>query len=176
MITQNRLKELLSYNPETGVFVWTKPRRGVVVGAECGRLSVFGYRELCVDKKLMRAHRLAFLYMTGKLPDCDVDHINRVRNDNRWANLRLCNAAQNAANVDLKPSNTSGTKGVSWDGSRGKWLAQIRINGKKKNLGRFALVEDATDCYKKAALAEFGEFYNECSTDRHSEVVRPAAK
>ena len=50
------------------------------------------------------------------------------------------------------------------------------IKGEKKNLGRFALVEDATDCYKKAALAEFGEFFNECSTDRHSEVVRTAAK
>jgi hypothetical protein len=171
MITQNRIKELLNYNPETGVFIWIKPRRGVVVGSECGRLSVFGYREFCIDYKLMRAHRVAFLYMTGKLPDCDVDHINRVRNDNRWANLRLCNATQNAANASLKLSNTSGIKGVSWDAVRNKWLAQIRINGKKKNLGRFNSVDDAAECYKNAALIEFGEFVNECVTDRHSRVV-----
>lgn len=158
MVSADRLRELLSYNPETGIFVWTKPRRGVVVGAECGRLSVHGYREFRVDRVLYRASRMAVLYMTGEMPVVDVDHINRVRDDNRWINLRPCNASQNAANTIAKPSNKSGVKGVSFDAGRQKWLAQVRIKGKKTNLGRFDSLEDAALAYKKAATTEFGPY------------------
>jgi len=101
---------------------------------------------------------MAVLYMTGEMPVVDVDHINRVRDDNRWINLRPCNASQNAANTIAKPSNKSGVKGVSFDAGRQKWLAQVRIKGKKTNLGRFDSLEDAALAYKKAATTEFGPY------------------
>lgn len=160
-LTQERLKELIVYNPDTGSFTWRVPRRGVVVGGECGRISpATGYRDIGIDYKLRRANRLAWLYMTGEWPDAEVDHVNRIKSDDRWDNLRLASKSQNAANVDIKSSNTSGVVGVSWDMSRKKWLAQIRIDGKKKNLGRFDDIQAAVDAYNTAAREQFGEYAN----------------
>ena len=156
-LTQERLRYLLHYDPETGDFKWRFLRGGVREG-KCGRVNHWGYREICVDKKLYRAHRLAFLYMTGEFPTKDVDHINRNKGDNRWRNLREVTMSQNMCNVPLKPSNTTGFIGVVWDKDRNKWRAQIRVNGKKTNLGRFDNVEDAIKAHDQAAADAFGEF------------------
>lgn len=159
-LSQERLKELLSYNPEIGEFRWTKARRGVVVGALCGRISKgSGYRDIGIDCVLYRSHRLAFLYMLGRWPEGDVDHINRDRADNRWCNLREATRSQNSANVAIGlHRNTSGLVGVVWDKARQKWRAQIRISGRKTNLGRFDAKEDAVRAYNAAALRAFGPF------------------
>lgn len=156
---QARLKSLLSYDPETGVFRWTLARRGVKLGAECGRVSkAHGYRDIGLDGKLWRAHRLAVLYMTGVMPERDVDHENRIKHDNRWANLRLATESQNMANVGLQSDNSSGVHGVTWDKAREKWRAQICIDGVKRNLGRFATKDEAADAYRQAAIDAWGEF------------------
>jgi Demerecviridae HNH endonuclease len=158
-LTQARLKELLTYDPDTGVFRWSKRRGGVKFGGLCGRVSkVHGYLEICIDRELIRAHRLAFLYMTGRLPGAYVDHANRDKTDNRWANLREATMPQNMVNVGLRPNNTSGLVGVVWDKARGKWRAQIRLKGRKKNLGRYASAELAALAHDAAARREFGEF------------------
>ena len=160
-LTQSRLKDLIHYDPHTGAFTWAKARPGAALGAPCGRVSkTTGYRDIGVDKKLHRANRLAWLYMTGEWPDGQVDHKNRIKHDDRWDNLRLATRSQNGANVDTKESNTSGHVGVSWDKGRQKWLAQIRIGGIKKNLGRFTEKADAIAKYQEAAKSEFGEFSN----------------
>ena len=99
--------------------------------------------------------------MTGSFPVKDIDHINRIKSDNKWNNLRECNNSQNNANVGLKTSNTSGYKGVVWDKSRNKWRVQIRINGKKTNLGRFDNIEKAIAISNEALQKQFGEF-NPC--------------
>lgn len=157
--TQCRLKSLLHYDPSTGRFIWTAARRGVRVGDECGRISLgHGYREIGIDCRLYRAHRLAFLYMLGRFPVSDVDHVNRDKADNAWANLREATVSQNMANIDVKPSNTSGYIGVTWDAARGKWRAQIRFNGRKKNLGRFAEPIEAARAHDAAAIETFGAF------------------
>lgn len=159
-LTRARLADLLHYDPETGIFTWTKPRRGVRVGHEAGRLSALGYREIGVDYVLRRANRLAFLYMTGAMPPDGVviDHINGVADDNRWANLRQATLSQNAINGRLRTNNTSGTHGVTFDAARDKWRAQIRIAGRKVNLGRFSRKEDAIAAYVMAAKEHHGEF------------------
>src|SRR5690606_167269 len=108
--------------------------------------------------KLHQAHRLAFLYMTGEMPEKVVDHINGDRSDNRWENLRCANQSQNMANVGIRSANTSGTPGVVWDKERQKWRAQLRVNGKKKNLGRFDSIEDAKATVNAAARQQWGEF------------------
>lgn len=158
MISQKRLKEVLSYDPETGIFIWVLKRKGVKVGEECGRLSVYGYREICIDYVLYRANRLAFLYMNGYLPKIDVDHINRIKSDNSFDNLREATRSQNMANGVIRTNNTSGIKGVVWDVTRRKWRAQIGFSNKKINLGRFENKNDAIIAYNEAAEKKFGNF------------------
>ena len=129
------------------------------VGKICGRISTkHGYREIGIDFQLIRAHRLAFLYMTGQWPIDQVDHINNDKTDNRWCNLREANRSQNCANQGLKKNHGNQFIGVVWDKPRNKWRAQIRINGRKVNLGRFVNIEEAKAARNKAARETFGEF------------------
>lgn len=177
-LTQARLKELLHYDPDTGEFTWVaQSRPGVRVGDVCGRTSVYGYREIGVEYRLHFAHRLAWLYMTGAWPTSEIDHENRCRSDNRWSNLRLANRVQNSANQGIRVSNSTGLHGVVWDKERGKWRAQIRIGGKKTNLGRFSTAEEAAAAHDRAALAEFGEFahLNRHASNPDAEGVPPAS-
>lgn len=156
-LTQERLREVIDYDPATGVFKWRYSRGGVRPGI-CGRVNSHGYHEICVDKKLYRSNRLAFLYMTGRLPERMADHENRDKTDNSWANLREASPTQNSVNVPIKRNNTSGFVGVVWDNDRSKWRAQIRLDGKKTNLGRFDCVDEAIHAHDTAALIAFGEF------------------
>lgn len=153
------LRELVDYNPETGIFRWKKRRRGVVAGSECGRVTVFGYREIGVNYVLRPAHRLVFLYMNGRWPDGDIDHINCDRLDNRWGNLREATRQQNSYN--LRPGlrlKDNPYRGVTWDKARNKWRAQARVAGRKVNLGRFDTAEEAARAADAAyeARGEFG--------------------
>lgn len=158
MIDAARLKDLVSYEPQSGRFTWAKARKGCRLGGECGRIARTGYREIGIDGRLYHAHRLAVLYMTGEWPEQVVDHINRDKADNRWSNLRVASQSQNMANVDVRQSNTSGHPGVTWDKSRSKWRAQIRIDGVKTNLGRFEHFEDAVSAVNAAARKQWGGF------------------
>lgn len=155
VVTQARLRHLVAYDPETGIFRWKMPRPACRPGDECGRIGRYGYREICVDGRLWPAHRLAFIYMLGECPD-EIDHANRDKADNRWANLRGCTSQQNAGNSLAR--RCGGTKGVHFDASRAKWCAQIRDAGKKKNLGRFDTKAQAAAAYNQAARRVFGEF------------------
>jgi len=159
-IAQGRLKELLHYNPETGVFtrlVDTGPnaKAGDVVGSKNNN----GYLRVVLDGKLYALHRLAVVYMTGKMPEGDVDHANGDKADNRWSNLRPCSRAQNMANSKRQVNNKSGFKGVCYD-ARGqkKWRAQISVANKKVYLGSFDTAQDAHLAYIAAANKFHGEY------------------
>lgn len=160
-LTQATLKELVHYSPETGVFVWAKSRPACRKGDACGRISVQGYHEIRIKGRLWRANRLAFIYMTGQEPsaDLDVDHINGDKLDNRWCNLRVATRSQNMANTAIDPRNTSGAAGVTWDKDRNKWRAQLRVNGRKTNLGRFNTRDEAAAKVEEAARAQWGDFW-----------------
>lgn len=158
VLTQHQLKSVLIYYPDTGEFRWSVGRPGASLGSKAGRVNSSGYVEIGVLNGLYRAHRLAFLYMTGAFPENGVDHINRDRMDNRWSNLRECDQSKNMANVEIRSNNTSGFPGVVWDKQRSKWRAQIRIDGKKKNLGRFDIYDDAVNAVRFAAVSQWGEF------------------
>ena len=154
MLTAERLRDLVVYEPETGMFRWRVSRPGCRAGDECGRVNSFGYAEVGVDGKLRRANRLAVLYMTGEWPSGVVDHINRDRADNRWANLRCGSHQQNCWNVGARGV----VKGISWDATRRKWLAQARIDGVKRNLGRYACFALAVKAHRDAVRQAHGEF------------------
>lgn len=133
MITQARLKELVAYDPVTGAFTWvcSGGSGGTlhIPGDACGSMSSQGYREARLDGQLYRQHRLAVLWMTGEFPGVgfEVDHINRDRSDNSWANLRVVTPTQNQRHAGHKPraKRTSRYKWVHRRESR--WCAEIRI-------------------------------------------------
>ena len=160
-LTAARLRELLSYDPETGVFTrrvavgrhgrW---RAGSVAGAPCGG----GYSAIRIDRRRYPAHRLAWLYMTFAWPVADVDHINGATSDNRWRNLRAATAVQNGRNARLRVDNVSGFKGVCFDNQPGKWRADIKIGGTQRFIGHFVSPERAFLEYCFAAWKHFGDF------------------
>ena len=124
-ISQKELKEFLVYCPDTGIFTWAKSRRGVNKDDIAGTLSDQGYIKIALMYKKYRAHHLAFLYMTGSFPPNQVDHINRIRDDNRWNNLRLATAKINARNRGKAKNNKSSTTGVNWCNTYQKWRVTI---------------------------------------------------
>lgn len=145
ILTQERLKKLLSYDPDTGVFTWVASNSNrVKVGAVAGCLKrADGYSQIQVDGKLYLAHKLVFLYVFGSLPIKEIDHINRIKHDNRVDNLRFCNRTENNQNTKVRSDNTSGVKGVSWSKGANKWHAYIKVNGKKTHCGYFERFDDA---------------------------------
>ncbi len=147
----DRLKELLSYNPDTGEFLWLVSGGGVAAGRVAGRRHGKGYRAVTVTGRLYLAHRLAWLYVHGEWPEDEIDHKNGVRDDNRIANLREANKSQNQGNQrKARTDSYTGLLGASWERGGNKFRAQIRLNGKKKHLGLFNTAEEAHAAYIKA--------------------------
>jgi hypothetical protein len=157
MLTQQRLRELLDYDPETGIFRYRKSARRGWAGKVAGSPKD-GYVLIGVDDERFRSARLAWLYMTGEWPDRDVDHINLCRSDDRWSNLRLATRGQNMANAEMRLDNTSGFRGVTWDDAHNKWRAQVHHNGKTHYCGLYATREEAATARDQKALLLFGEF------------------
>ncbi len=133
-ITQKELKEILHYDPDTGLFTRKKKARGAVVGAIVGSKNRHGHISLTLLGKTYLTHRLAFLYMEGEFPPDQVDHINRVRDDNRWCNLRHADEETNKSNM---VTNTD-FLGVSWHKHQHRWFARGKlVKGKLKHLGSY---------------------------------------
>jgi hypothetical protein len=157
-VIPSNLQELLSYDPHTGRFTWRITKRGhVQAGAEAGTRDPSGYIRIQIDRKLYWAHRVAFYLMTG-VEAVEVDHINRLRNDNRWGNLRDVSRHQNGANVSIRSNNTSGIPGVSWNPKARKFQAYITSFRKMTSLGYFSTLEDAAQARFEAEEAIFGRF------------------
>jgi hypothetical protein len=160
-ISQDRLKELLHYDPVTGHFTWkVRTSNRIRIGDRGGSLKECGrYRQIKVLGVVYLEHRLAWFYMTGELPDY-VDHDNTDGTDNRWDNLRKCTQTQNMANTNLKSFNKTGYKGVFCLEPGKKWKASIKLNGKTKHLGIFDSPEMAHEFWCLAADMIYGEFAN----------------
>lgn len=135
---------VLEYNYLTGFFTWRVTRGGyAVAGARAGTRDSKGHRQVKINGKLYAEHRLAWLFTHGKWPEGEIDHINRVRDDNRIMNLRECSHAVNGKNITLYKSNTSGVPGVFQVRRSGKWIAYINVDGRRISLGTYAIREQA---------------------------------
>ena len=157
MLTQERLKGLLDYDPETGVFTWRDSWSSrACVGSQAGqkRTGALGktYIRLGIDGGSYLAHRLAFLWMEGTLPEEQTDHEDGDGTNNRWSNLKRVNHQQNGRNQRRTKSNISGVTGVYWHKKAQKWTAQIKVDGRPCYLGLFASKEDAIAARKAAEL------------------------
>jgi hypothetical protein len=160
-LTLERLRTVIHYDPLTGVFEWTTQRNNhrALPGTSAGHYkSKRKYVIIGIYHHNYFAHRIAWLYMTGEMPTCDIDHINGDRADNRWANLRLATRSQNNANAKRRADNTSGFKGVTFNKRRNGWQAQIKLTGRNYNLGCFITPEEAHAAYRVAAAERFGQF------------------
>lgn len=163
MINLDGLKQLIIYNPDTGIFNWKYIRAGSgKVNKEAGHVTDKGYRRIRILSKNYFAHKLAWFYMTGEWPPdgLQVDHINRNRLDNRWCNLRLLTREQNCQNCHGQSNNTSGFKGVTKRGN--KYEANLYHHGKLEYLGWFNSALEASNAYEKRVdeVSDFGALVN----------------
>lgn len=153
-LTQQRLKELLHYDPETGFFTWrvTTGARSQA-GSRAGTYKKGVRSQIRVDGKIYRNHRLAFLYMLGRWPEDQVDHRDGDQSNNAWTNLREVNNQENSKNTSLRTNNRVGLTGVCIDSSKKspRWCAYIKA-GKKIHLGAFDNLLDAAAARKSAEL------------------------
>ena len=152
-MTPEYVRELLDYNPATGVFTWRVLHSNMRSGQVAGNVS--RYRTIKINRKHYLAHRLAWFVAFGAWPPNQIDHINGVRDDNRLVNLRLATQSENNANAKT-PKNKTGFKGVA--PHRKKWCARIRVNGRKRHLGLFDTPEAAYQRYCEVAREVYGEF------------------
>lgn len=156
-LTQERLKELLTYDPDSGVFTWKETRNGFVKkGDIAGSNNGKGYIVIMIDKITYQSHRLAWLYMTGEHPKNQIDHINHRKSDNVFSNLREATNQDNQKNTSISKNNTSGIVGVIWHKRFKKWSAQIN-SGKRYHLG----------CYKYYIQAMAARFDAEIKHNFH---------
>lgn len=162
-MTAERLREVLAYDPGTGVFTWRIALSPVArVGSVAGTIYKNGRRYITVGRRRYFASRLAWLYVHGEWPSCQVDHRNLNRSDDRIENLRLATATQNTANRGVSRRNRLGVKGVGISTLRKRrpqrYRARIRVNGRLLHLGYFDSPETASAAYADAARQHFGEF------------------
>lgn len=151
VLTKQELDQWLTYEPETGVFVWCVSRGKARAGSVAGRINNKGYRTIGIRGKCYQAHRLAWLLVYGEWPTKDLDHVNQIKDDNRIVNLRQATASENMQNRSLYANSSSGYRGVHWNKWASRWEARIRISGKLIHLGRFATKESAYAAYQIAA-------------------------
>lgn len=152
-INLKRASEFLSYDPVSGNFTRLRAiGNRFKVGEIAGTVNREGYVRITIFGMGFQAHRLAFYFMTGELPpdDLEVDHINGIRDDNSWVNLRLVSHALNMQNSRKPKHNTSGRPGVKYMARSGKWAARISMSGKMLHLGEFRKKDEAIQCYLDA--------------------------
>ena len=157
MLTQARLKALLSYDPVTGEFRWRTTGKGRRADRRAGAVNGQGYMLIGVDYERHPAHRLAWLYMTGTWPPM-LDHRDGNKRNNAFANLRICTKSENARNSRRPAHNSTGLKGVSRSRRSGKFAAFICVAGKNVFLGEFSSAVEAHAAYAAAAHKHFQSY------------------
>ena len=149
MLTQDELKDILTYNLETGIFIWNKDtfNKRCKVGKIAGSFDC-GYIRITIKSKRFLAHRLAWFYMNGIWPNNNIDHINGIKNDNRICNLRLATIAENQQNrFNASSNSTHGYLGITWNKTANKWSSKIMINRKRIHIGYFDTAIEAHNAY-----------------------------
>lgn len=156
--SQPRLRELLDYDPETGVLRWrlragtdrfTKTWNARYAGTVAGYIANHGYITITIDGVDYYAHRVIWKLVTGDEPP-EIDHENGIRSDNRAENLLASTNAENMKNTKMHRNNTSGVCGVHWSNFAGKWVANIGVNGGSRHLGYFTDIEEAARARRAA--------------------------
>lgn len=166
-VSIDRLRDLLIYDPETGVLTWRKrteikksdkQMNGKFAGKPAGYVSADGYHVVGVDGFDIMAHRVIYAIVTGDWPEGEIDHKNAIKSDNRWSNLRVATHGQNSTHRGTSKNNTSGQRGVSWRRDMAKWRVYLRADGQWISGGFFDDIELAKARYWELAHELRGEF------------------
>lgn len=155
----SRLKELLEYDPNSGIFTW-KISRGSAKAGSSPRPNGEGYLKVKIDGKHYQCHNLAWLISTGSWPEDLIDHKDCDTTNNRLCNLRPATRKGNADNASKRKDNKSGVKGVSWKATHSKWVAQCSHLGRVHYLGLFEKLEDAAKVVAAFRDENHGDFAN----------------
>lgn len=160
VLTQTRLKELLSYSSDTGEFTWLVNKGKAREGLRAGKINPKdGYLYIGIDSKHYPAHRLAFLYIVGSFPPQEVDHMNGLRLDNRYLNLRHATPSQNQHNKGAYSNNTTGFKGVVYVKANNNYSAVIQVNVQKRiRITGFKTPEEASVKYLELSEQLHGDY------------------
>lgn len=155
-VTAELVREVFSYDPDIGVLVWIAPfAQQIKSGAIAGHIRKDGYVAVKLGGKAYKAHRLIWLYMTGRWPADEMDHIDRNPTNNRWDNLREATHAENCRNRIYRNLTTFTCVGEE---KNGKYRARVRLGGERKYLGLFDTPEAASAAVRQAKLNLHGEF------------------
>ena len=147
---------LLDYNAKAGVFTWKEARGSCKKGSIAGNTSG-GYIRISLHGRNIKAHRLAWYMFHNTVPE-EVDHINGIRDDNRIVNLRACTHSQNMMNRKKHHNNKSGHPGVHYHKGKKRWIARVKVNGKRIGLGAYKFKKDAINARKVAVAKYYKEF------------------
>lgn len=158
MLTQARLFDLVKYDPRTGEFFRFYPRSAISQIKKIGNIGGRGYVQITLGRKQYYAHRLAWLYVTGKWPEHEIDHIDGNTSNNSFPNLRKASPSQNKCNRSGNKAASSAYKGVCWARHANKWMARVKRNGSVVHLGYFSDQQAAARAYDSAAIIHHGEF------------------
>ncbi|HEV2225081.1 MAG TPA: HNH endonuclease signature motif containing protein [Candidatus Acidoferrales bacterium] len=155
-LTAEYVREILDYDPETGVFRYrANLNRRARAGNTCGyQQKETGRFKMRINGHEYMAHRLAWLWMTGKWPTHEIDHIDMDQSNNRWHNLRAATSSQNQAHRPLRRHNTSGITGVCQERRRGRWVTFIN----HRIIGYFKSREEAIEARTRAVDEKHGDF------------------
>ena len=152
-ISQEELRRLFAYDPETGVVTRkVSVSANTKVGDVVGYLGNHGYFQVMISGTKYLLHRVIWRLVTGDTPPEQIDHVNHNKVDNRRLNLRLTSHPENARNQSMRSDNTSGHLGVCWNRAAQKWMAQIKVEGKTNYLGLFDDKADAIAAREAANL------------------------
>lgn len=152
-LSQERVQELLIYNPATGSLAWKlSPGNRIKPGQKAGCVKSNGYRVVAIDKRIYYSSKLIWLYMTGEWPSMTIDHIDRNRSNEKWNNLRHISRAHNATNKSLYANNRTGVNGISRDKKSGQFDSRLTLDGKTIYLGRYPTVHGAAFARARAEL------------------------
>lgn len=158
-VSVDRLNELFSYDPETGIVTSKVNYMKWSIGQKIGHVhGSIGYLRVMVDRHKLYVHRVAFAIYHGVWPESGVDHVNGITSDNRICNIRSANQEKNARNTKLSKANKTGVKGVCFCNRRNKYIASIRANGTDMYLGGYETLDEASNVRKKYEEQLFGEF------------------
>ena len=163
LITQDYLKSILNYDPDSGAWSWIiSPRPGLTVGSQADHVDPYGYKLIVINYKAYLASRLAWLYMTGKWPEYTVDHKNNDNTDDKWENLRLATYSQQCMNrrvrKDRKYDLPRGVEAVVTGGRFNGYRAVLMVNRKKYRSSLTQSAEEAHKAYIELSKQHHGEF------------------
>lgn len=159
--TLDYIREFLSYDPETGLITWKKrPANRIQKGQRAGGISGGGYESIRIKGRKIKTHHIAWFLYKNEWPDKSIDHINRVKTDNKISNLRLVSHSQNLANRGLLKNSSTKLTGVGFHKPSGLYQSRIALNKKRIPLGYFNSAKEAAQAYNNFVIQQnLEEFY-----------------